>query len=249
MDPIRIHIAGNTTPKTFLPRLLNRLQQSSSPLLRERLSNWRQSRMRNLGLSLDYRVQLIGPTVRRIATDCTMVADEFERDKESLSDCLATHRAFVFTRTSLELEILLDVHGFLFQLRSSIELLEAFLLAFFDGVLDKKETSATIRARLRASGLDNSWVDRLWTLRDLVTHEATPPVAVEILSTDPISFELLVLRGFPSDNGDFPLPTPLSELLDFYGGFQDHLRLIEDWLIAEIRSFEQLDPQATQGRP
>lgn len=194
--------------------------------------------MKELGLSFDERVQLIDRAAGRIDRDLQLVSREFAEHAKRLESCISGGSVFEFNKRSLESDLLLDLHSFLFELRCALELLEKFLLGFFEIVLGKKETKRDLRKRLKQHGMDDSWIRRLSTLRDLLTHNATPPVAFHVISTDPLRFELLILRAFPNSIADFPGATPLSELTRFYHGYGKSLDIIEQLLVSEIEAFE-----------
>ena len=83
--------------------------------------------------------------------------------------------------------LLVDLDSFLFELRSTYEIVGKFLGGFFGRVLGRKLQEAEVIAALEASGNDTKWIGMLRRERVVSFHQTAPWIVFEVERGEPSS--------------------------------------------------------------
>jgi hypothetical protein len=241
MQRVKINIAYTQPGVTFLGRFMSRLRQSSSPELRELISNWHQVGLGDSGIAFERRALLVGAALRNVATRERDFRDAIASNEAGLRHCFESggEWAFCLRPESVEQDLCLAVHALVYALRSCAELLDKFLAKFFLEAMGQGLTKSQLHRRARDHGVAVPWLLPVKTLRDRLTHEATPTLALA-LEPNTKETEILVLSAIPDPAGDrFPGETALATLIGYARDLPQTLGQVENWLLTEIEAVER----------
>ena len=113
---------------------------------------------------------------------------------DAVERCICERRALSIPDHDLLWHLSVDVEAFLFEARSTYELLVKFLSAFFQLIFERKVTKHEAIAAVEDLGGDVTWVQLLTESRKYFFHDAASWLAVERTQADPPRFDLLLLK-------------------------------------------------------
>jgi hypothetical protein len=221
----------------WLRPILARLHQSSSTILRERLKAWGETPLRELGLAIATKLTMLPVVVARVNQQIQRLSEQL--DESRVEKCLNRGAAYLLREQSLPYEILVDVDSFLFESRSTYELVGRFLKEFFSHILARDVSEDELQALLKAEGIDTRWIQELRDNRILFFHTTAPWLANRILSKAPLRFKLVLLKKVAKDSatpGDY---LHFEQLQAIYHGFASSLEALQRWVIEQIEDFER----------
>jgi hypothetical protein len=232
-----MHI-GYQPNESWLLTIMTRLHGSSNATLRDRMKSWGDSPVREMGFSLSTKLALLPLVVRQLEDDFHCLGEQLN-DDHRVRQCVQTGSAYPVADKRLAFKVVADIDSFLFESRSAYEIVGRFLKELFQYVLDKKIDEEGIRACLELRGLDTKWIDELREKRIEFFHKTAPWVAVRIVSEQPLSFGLVIMKkdikNFTNRNDYFHL----EALRDIYQGFAASMTQLHAWINEEIEAFEK----------
>jgi hypothetical protein len=134
--------------------------------------------------------------------------------------------------------LLLAIDGFLFEFRSTYEILGRFLQSFCELLGEPKPTEAELLALLNSRGSATHWAVTLRERRKLFFHETAPWIAYRVHSLDPFDGDEIILH---EPGADPEAPTEAlawEELQGIYQGFAESLSVFQEWLLEKIAALE-----------
>lgn len=232
-----LHIAYMPNAR-WLNSIIRRLNQSTSQTLQPRLRAWGDGPLREMGFALATKLRVLRQVIRRVNRRLEYLAQELN-DPGRIKDCLANRAAYSIREKDLPYELLVDIDSFIFESRSCYEIVGKFLREFFKRILNRAVDEQELRHLLSQANIDTKWIEELSETRKAWFHESAPWIAVQVLSQNPLRFELLVLKR---DVEDFSNPNDFlqfEQLRGIYRGFSQSMRTLQEWVIRQIEEFER----------
>jgi hypothetical protein len=217
---------------------MSRLQQSSSETLRERVQTWGASPLRELGMAIATKVEILAQSMKRFRTQLARLTAELKGDLPQLEECLSRGSVFQFKDTLLSFELLVDIDSFIFETRSLYEIVGKFLPMLFKIFFGRAVGENELLEALSTKGIDTRWIYGLRKNRILFFHETAPWIGARISQLEPLDYELLILKrhtvGFenPDDYIGF------NELRAIYDGIVESLVALHRVVMGEIADVE-----------
>jgi hypothetical protein len=229
-----VHLGYPPPASGWVLRLLTRIQQSASSALRERVSQSGTSKLSELGLAVSSKIHIVGVSKRRVDSVVDQIAKEIQGRKEEVVALLNSDAAIQVRQEGVLFEALLDIEAFLFEMHSTLEITETFVKLFRRSILgDVHGRREKLHECFTRLNIDQSWYESLDRARNLFSHETAPWLALDIQSTDPYRFDLVVLKK----NVIVPRPEDyfhFDECRGMYRGYFGAMERLHEWLLAEI---------------
>jgi hypothetical protein len=138
----------------------------------------------------------------------------------------------------LAYDLLADIDAFIFEARSTYEVLGKFLGVFYKGIFNEILTEETLKAILRDAGLDVEWTVLLRGERILFFHETAPWLALKFHNAESAPPELLIVRGNVKTLDD---PESFARLADYngiYWGLANAMGRLQQHIVARIGQYD-----------
>jgi len=220
----------------WLRPILARLHQSSNTIIQKRMKAWGETPLRELGLAIGTKLTMLPVVVARVNRQIQLLGDQLD---ESMVDCcLKRDAGYSLSDQSFPFEILVDLDSFLFESRSTYEIIVSFLKEFFNHILGRDVNQEELQALLKAEGIDTQWIKELRENRNLFSHNTAPWLAIHILSRAPLRFELVLLKKVARDAAGCGDRLHFKQLQAIYHGFAASLEALQRWVIMQIEEFE-----------
>jgi len=139
----------------------------------------------------------------------------------------------------LAYELLADIDAFIFEARSTYEILGKFLVTFYKVIFNQVLTEEDLRAILRDGGLDVEWTTLLRDERVLFFHETAPWLALKFDDAKSEPHELLIVRGNVKTLDDPESFVRLADYNGIYSGLANGLGKLQRHILAEIDRYEK----------
>lgn len=232
-----LHVAYLPGSAGWLLPVITRLRSSQHPTLKERAATWGGSELAERGLVLSTKLAMLTPVLRQFDILLQQLNDEIAIIND-LDEHLERGAGFMLNNRDLPYAIIVALDTFVFEYRSTYEILGAFLRRFGEQILGRTYTEPRLQGVLTAAGLDVAWAERLARLRKRLFHEAAPWLAIRLLGRDPLRWELLVLDSTAHAKHVTVPAVEFADLRAIHTGMQAALARLHDWLFEEIESFE-----------
>ena len=185
------------------------------------------------------RLALIRVIQRQFNEDIAALSKEFEKKSVEIQKCIPEHKALRLKDSDLAFRLVAGIDAFIFEARSSYEILGALVGRIASNILDIKVDERTLRKLLEIGGHDTSWIDDLRDERIRFFHETSPWLAVRITDGDP-PYEVLVLRRNAYDlEANVDAAFPLDKLNQIFLGLDAAVNIVENWLLEKIDEADQ----------
>ena len=175
-------------------RLQTRLRQSTSAVLRERLTRWNPDVHGEPALAVVFKIEMLNRVLARLNSDVARLVEHLNSVPDAVEQCICEQRALSVPDRDLLWHLSLDVDSFLFEARSVHEALGRFLKEFFRLIFEREVTEQEVVAAVEDLGSDVTWVPLLKESRNLFVHNAASWLAVERTQAEPPQFDLLLLK-------------------------------------------------------
>ena len=213
---------------------MSRLHQGPSSALRERLAQWGETKLSELGLAVSSKIQIVGVSAGRVDTVVSLIATEIQERRVEVLALMNSDAAIQIRQEGVLFEAILDIEAFLFEMHSTLEIAETFVKIFRKFILgDPQGRKEGLRERFTDLGIEQSWFDSLNRARNLFVHQTAPWLALDIQSADPYRFDLVLLKKnvvVPTSEDYFHF----EECRGMYRGYFSAMERLHEWLLAEI---------------
>lgn len=221
--------------------LIRRLTQSSSSTLSTRVRAWGDGPLKELGYSVQTKLKLVSITASRVDRGLVSLSEQLE-GIPNLAKYIELRAACPVPNKDLPFDILVDVEAFIFESRSTYEILGQFLQKFCLHILQRKVTEDELKDYLSVSIPDVRWIKELKDTRARFFHNAAPWIACKVSRLAPLEFELMILKRdviTPMGPADY---VSVKQLRDIYEGFRLSLLALEHWINGQIEEIEAKEP-------
>ena len=143
--------------------------------------------------------------MRRFDSDYERLLKLADDDAERIKVNRDTGTVWSLSEDRLTYELLAGIDAFIFEARSTYEILGKFLVTFCRIIFAQALTEETLKGILREEGLDVAWATLLHDERILFFHQTAPWLALMFDDARSASPELLIVRGNVQtlDEGEF----------------------------------------------
>jgi hypothetical protein len=201
------------------------------------MKRWGETPLRELGLAIGTKLTMLPIVAARVNRQIQRLGDEL--DESRVDRCLDRGSAYRLGDPSFPFEILVDLDSFLFESRSTYEIVGHFLKEFFRHILGRDVSQEELQALLKAQGIDTQWIQELRDNRILFFHNTAPWIAIHILSKRPLRFELVLLKKGAKDAATPEDHLHFEQLQAIYHGFASSLEALQRWVIQQIEDVER----------
>jgi hypothetical protein len=217
--------------------IMTRLADSTSAQLRQAFKDWSATPLRELGIAVTTRMQMLGCCIHRLNIRLTEIRESLGGDEEQLQLCLQKGYAFRLPGNDLAYELLLDMESFIFESRSLYEFIGEFLRNLFEIAFQRQMKEKQWISILQRRGIDTCWIDVLSDTRKLFFHETAPWLAIEFQLSPKRFSPILLKRAVQTISGPHDFVS-LDELHGIYDGFVHALTELRLFVMEEIRRAE-----------
>jgi len=155
-------------------------------------------------------------------------------DLKDLDECIEKQAGCVPKDGQLPYRLLSSIDAFIYEFRSTYEIVGKFLVAFSAKILGSQLTELQVTSLLRESGISDAWVADLADQRKLFFHNTAPWIAVKIASRHPLTCELLILRRNVRDLDGSPDVIEFDRVKAVQTGLVAAMRRLQAWLIDRV---------------
>lgn len=223
--------------------IINRLN-AVQPAARRRLGRWT-SQVGDAAIALSTKIRILQIAVQRLEQDITKLNDEVSDRAEEVDRCARgiPPRALVLRNDILAFRLAASIDGFLYEARSTYEMLRSFVVIFTRHILrqssnaDKAEK--VIEKAMRDAGHNPDWIKALRRYRTFFFHEAAPWIALEIVKEAPRRYELLILHENVADLEQHPSYTKLEEYRGIWMGLRQCALDVQTWAVSSLQNMER----------
>jgi hypothetical protein len=229
------HVFFDFRPKvTWLYPIWNALHATTSKTPREAHSKCDLSALGDRAIAVATKLAILQRVVGRLNSDYQKLLKLAADDAARIQINRETGTVWSVANENLAYDLLADIDAFIFEARSTYEILGKFLGAFYKGIFNENLTEETLKEILRDGGLDVEWTALLRDERILFFHETAPWLALKFHNAESTSHELLIVRGNVKTLDD---PESFARLADYnriYSGLANALEKLQQHIVARI---------------
>jgi len=231
---------------SYLPKsnwiypILNKLHSTTCAPLKEKVNKWGESEISELGIALTTKFTMLPYVSDRLNKHLSDLAHQIT-DMNLVNEHITNNSAYTIKNTDLPYELLIDLDAFIFETRSSYELMGKFIKEFFKYVLNKNIKEKDLHDALTDSGMDLRWTETLRDGRIHFFHNAAPWFAVEVHQTKPVfNFSIVLLKKNLIDiKSNKEHYINFNELREINLSFQESNIALRDWMLKQVNEVEK----------
>jgi hypothetical protein len=229
-------------PAQWVLSIMSPVQLSSSPILRQRWQNAAKSGLTELPLALATKFEIMKVTTERLNGHIHELSDDFDaRPDEVQRDIIGRDgqpSAYMPLKRTLPFEIVADLDAWIFEMRSTYEILYAFVKEFSSRILDRKvKSEEVLKSILHEKGYNSDWIDFLRRARNLFVHRTAPWFAIEVTGGT-LQYEIVVLKRNARNLDNPDDYATMEQFRAVQQGFFEALHALRKWILEEIRKIE-----------
>ncbi|MGA9721293.1 MAG: hypothetical protein WBQ86_02465 [Candidatus Binatus sp.] len=234
------YVFFDTRPAVTWPYpIWNALNATTSKTLRKAWSKPDSRVLGDLAIALATKLMILGTVVGRFNSDYKRLLKLADDDAGMIKINRNTGTVWSLSDDRLTYELLAGIDAFIFEARSTYEILGKFLVTFCRIIFAQALTEEEVKNILRDRGVDVAWMTQLRDDRVLFFHETAPWLALMFHDTESASPELLIVRGNVKTLDDPNSFTSLPEYNRIYTGLASALDKLQEYLVARISQYEK----------
>lgn len=229
-----LHIAYLPRSRGWLLPIIAAVQAAKSDQLRTSAKTWANSDLSELGLAVSTKLAILPLIIQQLQQHLS----ELDREVSQLQDLdkhIQKGAGFMPKDRDLPYRLLAAIDAFIYEFRSTYEIVGKFLLGFAANVLDSPLSEGQVKSILRQFGISDAWIADLADQRKLFFHNTAPWIALKISSRTPLRAELLVLKRKVHDLDGSPEVIEFHRLEAIHNGLIDAMAKLQDWLISQVQ--------------
>ncbi len=183
-------------------------------------------------------MKVLSLAVNRTDEKLRAVGKQLE-DVELIEKCYTEGKAYTFKNQDLGFELIIDLDTFIFESRSTYEILGKFITEFFTKILEKSISEKDLIDNFKKKKISTDWIEILKESRIFFFHNGAPWIGFKPLDESFSSFEPIMLKRniLELKNKDDYLP--FTKLKEIYGNFSKTLTALQEYIIEEIDNFDK----------
>jgi len=229
-----LHIDYRPFTTNWFLQIHTKLNQSKNVILQERKKYLNNDPLNEYQLAVSTKLAMLPQIINKIDQQLDYLGNQLQSDRNEIEECLKKNSAYIIPNENFVYEFLIHFDSFIFESRSTYEILGLFIIEFFKKILEIKINENELIKILNARNIDTRWIHGLREYRKYLFHETAPWIALNIKTFSPPDFELIIMkRNIKSfDNPeDF---ISFQEFIDIYNGFNSSLGEIHTWIFEQI---------------
>lgn len=227
---------------TWLYPIYNRLNASQSAVLKAAHSKWESTQLPDLSVAVATKLALLDTVVRRFNADYKQLLEKISENEQKIERHIKSGTVWTVPDEALPFQLVADIDAFIFETRSTYEILGKYVTALYALLFDRDLTEQDLKTVLQDSGLDYTWTFLLQEERKLFFHNTAPWIAVAVSGKPESRYELIILRRNARTLDEPEDYATLSQYNDIFNGFIAALERLRNHIIAEIEKFERANP-------
>lgn len=239
-SPLYLRIAYLPATAGWVLPLISRLRAARSPSLRKSAETWGSSPVSELGLAVTTKLAILPNVIASVEQVLRQLGEEVE-GLEDLDEYIERQLAFLPKSRELPYQVLAAIDAFVYEFRSTYEIVGKFLRCFSGEILNAPLTEEQMRRTLQSFGIEDAWIEDLADQRKLFFHETAPWLALKISSREPLKAELLVLKRNITDLENSKDVIAFTQLKAIHEGLMLAMKHLQDWLLERL---DERDHQA-----
>jgi hypothetical protein len=228
-----LHIAYIPKSAGWLLPIITAVKGARSPQLRRRADSWPDSDLSQLGLAVSTKLAILPHVSQGFQSLLDQLGKEVA-DLKDLEEHIQEQAGFVPKDGHLPYRLLASIDAFIYEFRSTYEIVGRFLVAFSARILGSQLTEQQVTSLLRESGISDAWVADLADQRKVFFHNTAPWIAVKIVSRRPLACELLILRRNVRDLEGSPEVIEFDRVKAVQTGLFAAMHRLQAWLIDRV---------------
>ena len=224
---------------TWLYPIWNALNVTTNKTLREARSKGDATALGDRAIAVATKLAILGMVVGRFNSDYSKLLKLAADDAARIQVNRETGTVWSLVNERLAYELLADIDAFIFEARSTYEILGKFLVTFYKVIFNQVLTEEDLRAIFRDGGFDVEWTALLRDERILFFHETAPWLALKFDDAKSVSPELLIVRGNVKTLDDPESFVRLADYNGVYSGLANGLGKLQRHILAEIDRYEK----------
>lgn len=229
-----LHVAYLPQSAGWVLSVIKEVQSAKSTEMRALANSWVNSDLSELGLAVTTKLALLPHVIQSVDQLLALLVKEAAA-LDDLQEHIDREAGFKPQDQELPYKLLAAVDAFIYECRSTYEIVGKFLRRFSETFLAKPLNEQQVAVILRDAGLDDSWIPDLADQRKLFFHNTAPWVALKITNRSPFRAELLVLRRNVHDLTDTESVILFERLRAIHNGLGKSLTRLQQWLILRVR--------------
>ena len=233
------YVFFETRPAVAWPYpIWNSLNATTNNTLREAWSKPDSQALGDLAIALSTKLMILGTVVGRFNSDYDRLLKLADSDAETIEINRNTGTVWRLSDDRLTYELLAGIDAFIFEARSTYEILGKFLVTFCRIIFAQGLLEEDVKRILREHGLDVAWATLLHDERILFFHQTAPWLALMFDDTKSSPPELLIVRGNVKTLDDPESFMRISDYNRIYSGLASALDKLQAYLVERIHQFE-----------
>jgi hypothetical protein len=224
---------------TWLYPIWKALNATTSKALLAARTKGDSTALSDCAIAVATKLAILGTVVGRFNSDYGRLLRLAEDDAERIQINRKTGTVWSLVNERLAYELLADIDAFIFEARSTYEILGKFLVTLYKVIFNQALNEEDLRAILRDGGLDVEWTTLLRDERILFFHETAPWLALKFDDAKSGSPELLIVRGNVKTLDDPESFVRLADYNGVYSGLANGLGKLQQHILAEIDRYEK----------
>jgi hypothetical protein len=229
----------------WILRLMSRLAANASPTTQALLRTWSHE-LGEVAGAIATRTRIVDIVTHRVRVGLEAISKELITDLANVETHMNIGAAYTLP-DGLPFALVADLDSFLFETRSTYELMVKFIWILLRELGSPKSGAqvhhmhGVLEAEISARGGNTAWIDELRDNRHFFAHETAGWPALRIASLEPLKVDLVLLRRNVMLLDDPSTYVSLRKFQDIYVGFISAFGPIENWLSFEIDRFKPED--------
>ena len=240
-----LHLSYNPNQAGWVLRLQTQLQQSPSPLLKERYSKWKDLGMAELGMAFVSRLEMRNRAGHSLSNLLNELRNEINGSGK-IDELLDGGYAYQPDDANIFYDICVAIDALYFETRSAYEIFGKFVRTLGEKLLERNFTEKQIKRVLMDNGQETDWIGEIREHRKLFFHDTAPWIALSINSRLPLNFELVIMKENIKDFSDPKKFITQKQIYNSWQGFNYAIPAICTWLKEQIIEFEKSEQTKKQ---
>ncbi|HUY18062.1 MAG TPA: hypothetical protein VMV15_02445 [Candidatus Binataceae bacterium] len=196
--------------------------------------------MGEAAIALSTKIHLVQISVDRLERDIKDLDAALSTKTGQIDKCIARkpRPALVLPDEAVAYRLVASLDAFLYEARSTYEMLRAFVLNFTRHILKQRcgerEAERTLKEAMIAGAHSFEWAEVLRGERATFFHGTAPWIAMEITTRQPRHYELLILKETVADLEKNPKYTKFQEYRRIWVGLKHCQADVERWAVAKL---------------
>lgn len=197
---------------------------------------YRNSDLREWGLSISTKLDMIGLLVNNINNGASKIQKELKENVKKVDECIKKNLAYDVKDEKSVFLLLAYIESAVFEMKSTYDLLIKYVTHFARDILGGGMKESEFLKECKKDGLDKNWGDFLDDVRNDLIHNYACWISFEKVDGDfDLRIEMPELQNIPFRKYKEEYLNEKS-LNDLFRGFSKFLEITKNFLVREVRN-------------